>query len=267
MKTIQISLPNSPDNFLLVEMCERLKAGMTVTMLFGGCSMLPLINGNGDKITLRPLQNDEECKPGRVYLFFDGYHYIIHRLLRISKGLYEFRGDNCYKHERVHRENVLAELMTIIRPDGTEVDCHGEWWRKQSRKVVLRRTVKNIISRVANRKARRKWSVVYFVLLAVLMWAPLNGLGLPLHNFVFGLRFDHLLHGLVYVACPFFLMDLLKRRKGLVIGVAILIGLFTEFVQYLLPFRGFDVNDLVSNCLGNLIGWIAILPFLKRHPK
>ena len=41
-------------------------------------------------------------------------------------------------------------------------------------------------------------------------------------------------------------MDLLKRRKGAVLGVAILIGLFTEFVQYLLPFRGFDINDLVK---------------------
>ena len=52
MKTIQISLPNSLDNFILVEMCERLKEGQTVTMLFGGRSMLPLINGEGDKIQL-----------------------------------------------------------------------------------------------------------------------------------------------------------------------------------------------------------------------
>ena len=66
MKTIHISLPNSPDNFLLVEMCERLKAGHTVTMLFGGRSMQPLINGNGDKITLRPLAADEKCHPGKL---------------------------------------------------------------------------------------------------------------------------------------------------------------------------------------------------------
>jgi len=247
-------------------MCERLKAGQTVTMLFGGCSMLPLINGNGDKITLRPLSADEQCHPGTVYLFFDGQHYIIHRLMRVSKGVYDFRGDNCYKHEHVHRENVLAQLMTIIRPDGSEVDCEGEWWCRQSRKVVLRRTAKNILSRVANRSARRKWSAVYFVLLAVLMWAPLNGLGLPLDNFVFGLRLDHLLHGLVYVPCAFFLMDLLHRRKWTVLGVAAAIGLFTELVQYLLPYRGFDVNDLVGNCMGIIVGWIAILPFMRRHP-
>ena len=92
VRTIHISLPNSPDNFLLVEMCERLKAGQTVTMLFGGDSMLPMINGNGDKIRLRPLDADEKCIPGKVYLFFDGNHYIIHRLMRISNGVYDFRG-------------------------------------------------------------------------------------------------------------------------------------------------------------------------------
>ncbi|MBR3725334.1 MAG: VanZ family protein [Bacteroidales bacterium] len=266
MRTIQISLPNSPDNFLLVEMCERLKAGQTVTMLFGGASMWPMINGNGDKIRLRPLDADEECKPGKVYLFFDGNHYIIHRLMRIKKGVHDFRGDNCFKHEYVHRDGVLAQLMTVIRPDGTEVDCEGDWWRKRSRKVVLRRSARNLIYRVASRKARRKWSVLYFVLLAVLMWAPLNGLGLPLNNYVFGLRLDHLLHGLVFIPCAFFLMDWLRRRQWTVLGVAILIGLITEFGQYLLPFRGFDVNDLIANFGGSFLGWLAILPFMLRRP-
>jgi VanZ family protein len=266
VKTIHISLPNSPDNFLLVEMCERLKAGHTVTMLFGGSSMLPLISGTGDKIKLRPLDADEKCKVGKVYLFFHGGHYVIHRLLHVCHGDHDFRGDNCYKHEHVTRENVLAQLTTIIRPDGTEVDCEGEWWRKRSRQVAWRRTMRNVVARVANRNARRKWSVAYFILLAVLMWAPLNGLGIPLDNYVFGFRLDHVLHALVYVACPFFLMDLLRRRKVRVLGVAILIGLFTEFVQYLLPFRGYDVNDLIANCGGNLVGWLAILPFMIRRP-
>ena len=62
-------------------------------------------------------------------------------------------------------------------------------------------------------------------------------------------------------------MDFLKRRKVLILVMALAIGLFTEFIQYLLPYRGFDVNDLIGNSLGILLGWIAILPFLLRHPK
>ena len=267
VETIQISLPNSPDNFLLVEMCERLKEGMEVTMLFGGCSMLPLINGEGDKIKLRPLADKEKCVPGEVYLFFYNNHYIIHRLLKIRDGVHVFRGDNCYSNEEVPREQVLAKLMTIYRPDGSEVDCEGEWWHKASRRVLCRRRVRSIIVKLANSQARRRWAVLYFVLLAVLMWAPLNGLGDVLNRLVFGLRLDHLLHGAVYLLCPFFLMDFLNYRKWHILLLAVVIGLFTEFVQYLLPYRGFDVNDLIANAAGCLLGWLAILPFLRRRRK
>ena len=267
METIQISLPNSPDNFLLVEMCERLKEGHEVTMLFGGRSMLPLINGEGDKIRLRPLAEGEKCVPGEVYLFFCNNHYVIHRLLRVENGVHVFRGDNCYSNEEVPREQVLAKLMVIIRPDGTEVDCEGEWWHKASRQVLRRRQVRSIVVKLANSKARRRWAVLYFVLLAVLMWAPLNGLDVALNRYVLGLRLDHLLHGAVYLLCPLFLMDFLNRRKGHMLLLAIVIGIFTEFVQYLLPYRGFDVNDLVANMLGCVLGWLALLPFLLRKRR
>ena len=99
------------------------------------------------------------------------------------------------------------------------------------------------------------------------MWAPLNGLAPILSNFIFGLRADHFLHAAVFLFCPLFLADWLDKRWGWMLVVALLIGLFTEFVQYLLPYRGFDVNDMISNCVGNLIGWLAILPIMIRHRK
>ena len=268
METIQISLPNSPDNFLLVEMCERLKEGEVVTMLFGGRSMLPLINGEGDKIRLRPMQESEDCVPGEVYLFFYNNHYIIHRLIKVqSDGVHVFRGDNCYSNEEVPREQVLAKLIALIRPDDSEVDCEGDWWHKASRQVLRRRKMRSFAVKIANSKARRRWAVLYFVVLAVLMWAPLNGLGIALDSFVFGLRLDHLLHGLIFILCPFFLGDFLNWRKWHMLLLAVVIGIFTEFVQYLLPFRGFDVNDLVANTVGCFLGWLAILPIVRRRKK
>lgn len=264
METMHISLPNSPDNFLLQEMCERLKAGHTVVMAFGGASMQPIISGRGEKVTLRPLAADEEVKKGEVYLFFHERHFVIHRLMKVEGEEYVFRGDNCYRYERVTRENVLAKLMAVQRPDGTMVDCEGEWWRKRSRQVLRRKSLKSFAVRMANSNARRKWAVLYFVLLAVLMWAPMGGLGIPLNNFIFGLRVDHLLHAAVYLACAAALMDWMKKRPLPILLMAILIGLFTEFVQYLLPYRGFDINDLIANFIGALLGWLAILPFLLR---
>jgi hypothetical protein len=267
LKTIQISLPNSLDNFILVEMCERLKAGHTVTMLFGGHSMLPLINGEGDTIQLRPLAAEEICIPGEVYLFQHEGHFIIHRLMRIEDGVLVFRGDNCYAFEHETRDNVLAKLISIEKADGTIVDCETDEWRNLSRKVLRRRQLKNTVIRYTNQGARKKWAVLYFVLLAVLMWAPLNGLAPILSNFIFGLRFDHFLHGIVFILCPFFLADWFDKRWLWVLIVALSVGLFTEFVQYLLPYRGFDVNDLIANCVGNTLGWLAILPFMIRHRK
>ena len=250
-----------------MEMCDRLKEGQEVTMLFGGHSMLPLISGEGDKIRLRPMAEGEVCQPGDVYLFFHNNHFIIHRLLYIKDGVHVFRGDNCYANEEETRENVLAKLIYVIRPNGQEIDCEGDWWRRESARVMRRRNLRSLAVRLGNRDARRKWAALYFVLLVVLMWAPLNGIGIRLDNYVFGLRLDHLLHGSVYLLCALFLMDYLKYRKGLVILVAILIGFTTEFVQMLLPYRSFDVNDLLANTLGCILGWVAILPFMRRRRK
>ncbi len=265
--TTQITLPNSIDNFILVEMCERLKQGQTVTMLFGGHSMLPLINGEGDKIQLRPLADEESCVPGEVYLFRHQDHFIIHRLMRIEDGVHVFRGDNCYASEYEGRENVLAKLIAIEKLDGTLVDCETEEWRSLSRKVTRRRNIKNTLIRFTNQHARKKWAVLYFVLLAVLMWAPLNGVAPILDNYILGLRADHFLHASVYLFCPLFLTDWLGKRRGWVLLVALCVGLLTESVQALLPYRGYDVNDLIANSIGNIIGWMAVLPFMNRYRR
>lgn len=94
------------------------------------------------------------------------------------------------------------------------------------------------------------------------MWLPLNG-GLILDNFVFGLRADHLLHASVYLPCVFFLRQLFTWPNVWVYACSICIGVFTESVQYLLPYRGFDVNDMLANGIGVTLGLLLLL-FLRR---
>lgn len=267
METIHITLPNSPDNFLLIEMCERLNAGQMVTMLFGGTSMLPLINGRGDKIRLRPIAQDEELEVGKVYLFLHCNHYVIHRLLKIKGKEYIFRGDNCVAYEHVERENILARLVAVEKVDGSLWECDSEYWENQSRRVLRKKWLKATLTSLVHESGRRKMAIAYFIMLAILMWAPLNGFGPMLSNYIFGLRVDHLLHASVYLLCPFFLADWLKKKPAIIIIGALAVGLLTESVQYLLPYRGYDVNDLIANCLGNIMGWLAILPRLIRHNR
>lgn len=267
MKDTPIVLPNSLDNFILVEMCERLKAGHVVTMLFGGRSMLPLINGENDTVRLRPLSSGEDCQPGSVYLFRYQGHYVIHRLMRVEAGDYVFRGDNCYAYEHVDRENVLAKLVAIVKADGTVVDCESEAWRTLSRKVLRRRGVKNAVRRIIGPWGRKRLAAVYFVLLALLMWAPINGMAPFLNNYLFGLRADHLFHASVFLFCPLFWTDWCGKRWGWVLLAALLTGVVTECGQYVLPYRGFDVNDLAANCIGNLAGWLVLIPVMLRTRK
>lgn len=267
MTTKRIILPNSPDNFLLQEMRSRLAAGEAVTIAFGGRSMLPMLNGESDIVTLAPLSADEECVVGGIYLFFYNNHYVVHRLMRIDDDIYFFRGDNCRTYEQVRRQAVLGRLVQVRHADGSIDVTNSEAWISRSRKVVRRRNVVNVFFNAFGHQNRWWESAVYFACLAALMWAPLNGIGIPLNNFVFGLRLDHLLHASVFLLCPFFLLDALNKRRMLILFSAWLVGICTESVQYLLPWRGFDVNDLIANFLGCFLGWLMLIPYFRRCQK
>lgn len=267
MSDRQIVFPNSIDSFIIDEMCQRLAEGLTVRISFGGRSMLPLIDGCTDIILLEPLSG--EIRVGDVFLFRFNGRCVIHRLLRVDGDIFVFRGDNCMNKERVRRKDVVARLKAVEHGDGTVDDCDSSSWRRRSRRVALRRSVINAFRRLLSRHNRRWMRWLYFALLLVLMWAPMGFVGVPLNNFVFGIRLDHLLHASVYLPSAFFLMDFFsnssrgRRPRVAVWAVGASLGVVTETVQYLLPYRGFDINDLVANFLGVTLGWI-IIGLLKK---
>lgn len=110
----------------------------------------------------------------------------------------------------------------------------------------------------------KRLSCAYFAALALLMWLPLNGV-VALDNFVFGLRADHLLHASVYLPCFYFLQQLCRGPKGRTYVFALGIGVFTEGVQYFLPYRGFDVNDILANLIGISLGFAVLLFFGRKN--
>lgn len=260
-------LPNSADAFYVEEMRQRFAEGHIVRMCIGGNSMQPLIDGSSDIVRFEPLP--PELKVGDIYFFFFQGQCVTHRLIRIRGDELVFRGDNCMRHEHVGRKDVLARLKTVEHSDGTVDECDSTSWHRRSRRVVLHRTLVNTIRRIFSYRQRRWMRWVYFILLLVLMWAPVGGIGVPLNNFVLGIRLDHLLHASVYIPCVFFLMDFWRGRQhrsrlGVAVWlVASVIAVTTETVQYLLPYRGFDINDLVSNILGVTLGWL-IVRLLKK---
>ena len=245
--------------FSLVE--EQLNDGKRVQITLKGTSMTPTLH-EGDTLLIEPLVGTPAV--GDVLLFCLGGNHFVHRLIRIDGDNYIMRGDNNLSTETARRADLLARLVEVRRTSGNTVRTDSNAWQRLSRHALRRSAVKRTAARWLGRKKRKQLRPWYFVLLAILMWAPLNGLGVPLDNYILGLRADHLLHASVYLLCPLFLMDLFDRlgvhgRSWAVWGSAVAVGLLTESVQYLLPYRGYDVNDLVANALGVTLGWLIIL--------
>ncbi|MBO7101623.1 MAG: VanZ family protein [Bacteroidales bacterium] len=247
---------------------ERLAAGERVKLAFGGTSMLPTLHGS-DTIVLESLA--DEPRVGDVLLFHHEGRRVVHRLVKIKNDIYILQGDNNIGTEQVHRNDLLARLVAVTHADGREVTTDNPKWHRSSRCRLSISKAKRLAVRWLGHTGRRQLRPWYFGLLAFLMWAPLNGVGIPLDNYILGLRADHLLHASVFIPCTLFLMDLKRVHHSSLIThhllvwlLAIAIGLTTEWGQYLLPFRKFDINDLIANSLGVTLGWMVILLARRR---
>ena len=218
---------------------ERLEAGERVKITLVGSSMQPTLC-EGDVLTLAPLEGEPAV--GDVVLFRFREQHRLHRIVAIVDSVYTLQGDNCVGTESCRRDDIVGRLVAVER----------------------HHRLKHFVLRWFGYRGRRQLRPWYFGLLIFLMWAPLNGVGIPLDNYILGLRADHLLHASVFIPCALFLWDLFPRR-WLPWLCAVAIGLLTEGGQYLLPYRGFDVNDLVANALGVTLGWVFIM--LVRNYK
>lgn len=217
--------------FALVE--ERIAEGQPVTITLRGTSMQPTLC-TGDTLLLEPVTLPLE--PGDIVLFRYRGRHLLHRIVAMTDGRIALRGDNCENCEECELSDVVARM----------------------RKVVKKARMRHALVWCTGPRGLRRLRHLYFALLAFLMWAPLNGVGIPLNNYVFGLRTDHLLHASVFVPCVFFLWGVVK--PGWMSWLtAVGIGVLTESVQYLLPYRGFDINDMIANFLGVTLGWGAIV--------
>lgn len=223
--------------FALVE--ERIAAGQRVKIPLVGTSMQPTLVA-GDVLTLEPLRGAPSV--GDVVLFRYGNDVLLHRIVALDGDRVTTRGDNCAASEQFPRSAVIARLAEVEK----------------------KHPLRHLAVRWLGPKGRRQLRPWYFAALAFLMWAPLNGLGIPLDNYLLGLRFDHLLHASVFLPCALFWRDLFRRGRNLYGWLAaVATGLLTEGVQYLLPYRGFDVNDLVANFLGVSLGALLLLAYRK----
>lgn len=222
--------------FALVE--EQLATGGQVRIPLVGTSMRPTLLA-GDVIVLEKAKN---VAVGDVVLFRHEGRHLLHRVVSIDGDRYTMKGDNCAACETTNKEDIVAKMVAVEK----------------------KHPLKHLAARWLGHKGRKQLRPWYFLALALLMWAPMGGV--PLDNFVLGLRTDHLLHASVFIPCSLFIYDLYKR-KWAVWPTAVAVGVLTESVQALLPYRGFDINDMIANFLGVSLGWLIILIVKRKKYK
>jgi glycopeptide antibiotics resistance protein len=102
---------------------------------------------------------------------------------------------------------------------------------------------------------------LYFTAILLLITLPINtpGSKLYLNNItVVKIRGDYFFHALTFIPWSFF-MFAMNKRPWMWMFLGFLFSTGTELLQYLLPYRRFNINDLISNSLGILLGMVIFL--------
>ena len=108
---------------------------------------------------------------------------------------------------------------------------------------------------------------IYIIGLILLVVLPLNDAKTSFlsDTYVVKIRLDYLSHVILFL--PFILLlKLAYPTKGFywIILAGIVFAGFSEGLQYLLPYRSFNINDLIANTIGVIVGIIFLLPGVYR---
>jgi VanZ family protein len=116
-----------------------------------------------------------------------------------------------------------------------------------------------------------RWlTVLYIIILFVGAIIPLGSRAQSLNNtYSFHIRWDYLLHALIYLPMPVLMGFSFKHERLFwiqVIGYSLLITVLFETIQLLVPYRAFNINDMMANGIGVLIGLVPAVLVWRRFP-
>ena len=104
--------------------------------------------------------------------------------------------------------------------------------------------------------------VAYTILLLLVAILPINSSGAIInHTFIVSIRLDYFLHCIIFL--PWLLLmrkfsrtniQLPFTKSFMWIIAGLFFAVFIEAVQFYLPYRAFNINDLLANGLGILLG-------------
>jgi len=99
---------------------------------------------------------------------------------------------------------------------------------------------------------------IYLICVLLLAVLPINSAG-ELNNItILKFRGDYFLHSLMLVPWMIFLPGINSKWVGWLLS-GLLFAALVEGIQYVLPYRAYNVNDLVANIVGVGIGGLILL--------
>jgi VanZ family protein len=116
-----------------------------------------------------------------------------------------------------------------------------------------------IISKLTQFRTSFFWLyVIVLVLLAVL---PINSQSsYQLNNsYVVNIRLDHFLHGIIFFPWVLLAKWSYPARNTILVFAGLIAAVLLECVQFFLSYRTFNINDMIYNVTGVLIGSIVLL--------
>jgi glycopeptide antibiotics resistance protein len=100
---------------------------------------------------------------------------------------------------------------------------------------------------------------IYLLILLLGSLLPLNN-GTSLNNtYIVAFRSDYFLHFLMMLPLPVLLGLTFRQLSGTwlrVLLLGLLVVVFCEGIQLLIPYRSFNINDMFANGLGAMLGLI-----------
>ncbi|MBN1117468.1 MAG: VanZ family protein [Bacteroidales bacterium] len=111
----------------------------------------------------------------------------------------------------------------------------------------------------------RRLAIIYILILVALSVYPFNMLG---HQKTFfykiEFRLDYLTHFIIYLPFIWLFIRGLNKKIWVSLLWGFLTAVGTEYIQYHIPYRTFNINDLLANVFGILAGALLFLFFIKH---
>ena len=132
----------SPSEFIEV-MRESFSRGQVITFTPTGSSMLPLLDGKHDTVTLSPKPERLNKYDVAFYLRPDSGQLVLHRLIGFTKdGGYIFCGDNQRGYEYGIGDADILALMTSFTHNGREYQMTDASYRRYVRRMMAKKRFK-----------------------------------------------------------------------------------------------------------------------------